>query len=289
MIDPDEDGKYIVGIMCESRSGYELTNARDRNIVQPSVLRGLGWRVLNVHVLDWLDNSGKVLEYLKHEIEVTVAAKRNGERSEEPEEPKKREITFEKDETAADDSDHVYVPFVPEVIGDQEYFFDNSSTSQIKRIIESAVKWEAPVSKDVLLHYVLTAFAMKKSAKAEARFNEIFDGMGLETTARKESVFAWSFDTDPSSYSDFRGAAEDGSKRRLDDIATEEISAAVVYILAASVSLERAELVKETAKLFGFARTTETAELAVSMGISHAVRSGKARIDQETGRILFNA
>ena len=287
IIDPDEEGRYIAGVMCGSRRGYELTNARDRNIVQPSVLRGLGWRILNVHVLDWLDNPGKVLDGLVHEIEATINAKRSGEQAEEQPAGKKREITFEKEEAPAEEDKHVYVPFVPEVIGDQEYFFDNSSTSQIKRIIEAAVKWEAPVSREVLLRYVLAAFAMKKSAKAEARFCEIFDGMGFTTTERKESVFVWSSDTDPASYDDFRGAAEDGTKRKLDDIATEEISSAVVYILKASISLERAELVKETAKLFGFARTTETAELAVSMGIACAVKSGRAKVDPETGRIMY--
>lgn len=288
VIDPDEEGRYLLGIMCGSRSGFELTNARDRNIVQPSVLRGLGWRIVNVHVLDWLDNSAKVMDYLKGEIETTLAAKRNGEPQEEQSEPKKREITFEKEEAPAEDENaHVYVPFVPDVIGDQEYYYDGSSTSQIKRIIEAAVKWESPVSRDVLLHYVLAAFGMKKSAKAEARFAEVFDTLGSEMTKRNESVFVWSFETDPSSYDDFRGAAEDGTKRKLDDIATEEIGSAVVYILKTSISLERAELIKETAKLFGFARTTETAELAVSMGISHAVRSGRAKVDPETGRIMY--
>ena len=288
VIDPDEEGRYLLGIMCGSRSGFELTNARDRNIVQPSVLRGLGWRIVNVHVLDWLDNSAKVMDYLKGEIETTLAAKRNGEPREDDPEPKKREITFEKEEAPAEDENaHVYVPFVPEVIGDQEYYYDGSSTSQIKRIIEEAVKWEAPVSRDVLLHYVLLAFGMKKSSKAEARFAEVFDTLTPEKTERGDSVFVWSFETSPASYDDFRGAAEDGTKRKLDDIATEEIGAAVVYILKASISLERAELIKETAKLFGFARTTETAELAVSMGISHAVRSGRAKVDPETGRIMY--
>ncbi|MBR5089581.1 MAG: DUF3320 domain-containing protein, partial [Ruminiclostridium sp.] len=143
VIDPDEPGTYIAGIMCESRSGYELTNARDRNIVQPSVLRGLGWRILNVHVLDWLDNERKVLEYIKNGIEEALAAKRSGEQPAEPEQ-KKREITFEKEEVQTDENAHVYVPFVPEVIGDSDYFYDGSSTSQIKRIIEAAVEWEAP-------------------------------------------------------------------------------------------------------------------------------------------------
>lgn len=287
VIDPDEEGRYIAGIMCESRNGYELTNARDRNIVQPSVLRGLGWHIINVHVLDWLDNSGKVLAHLQKEIETILAAKRSGETPAEEPKPEKREPEFEREEPEDDGSEHVYVPFVPEIVGDSDYYYDNSSTSQIKRIIEAAVKWESPVSRNTLFSYVLTAFGMKRSAKAEARFEEVFAGLGLQKTERRDSVFVWSFDTDPATYSGYRCTAEDGTKRKLDDIATEEISAAVVRILAASISLERAELIKETAKLFGCARTTEAAELAVSMGISNAVRSGKAKVDPETGRIMY--
>ena len=148
------------------------------------------------------------------------------------------------------------------------------------------MEWEAPVSRDILLHYVLTEFAVKRSAKAESRFAEVFDSLGLDTTARGEHIFVWKKSQIPSEYTEFRTVGENGEKRKTDDIATEEISAAVVYILRTAVSLERAELVKETVKLFGAARTTEAGELAVSMGISHAVRSGKAAVDQDTGRIM---
>ncbi len=287
VVNPDDPGTYLLGVMCGNKSGFELTNARDRNIVQPSVLSGLGWRIVNVHILDWLDNDRKVLDYLDSEIKKTLSAYREGEPVQPQEALKKRELTFEKEESAESENTHIYVPFVPEVIGDQTYYYDESSNSQIKRIIEAAVEWEAPMSREVLLHYVLAAFGMKRSAKAEARFAGILGGMGLRTTERRESVFVWRADQEPSEYCDFRGPAVDGSKRKLDDIATEEISAAVMYILAVSISLERAELIKETAKLFGFARTTETAELAASMGIACAVKSGRAKIDQETGRIMY--
>ncbi|MBP3856157.1 MAG: DUF4011 domain-containing protein [Ruminiclostridium sp.] len=287
VIDPDETGTYLLGIMCESRSGYELTNARDRNIVQPSVLRGLGWRIVNVHALDWLDNDRKVLEYLRGEIEATLAAKRSGEPAPAPAEPQKREVTFEKEEPAESESSHIYVPFVPEVIGDREYFLDNSSTSQIKRIIEAAVQWEAPISRDVLYHYVLAAFGMKSFAKAETRFDKILSEFDYKKTIRDNTVFLWNKDIDPANYNDFRGTSENGIRRKFDDIATEEISAAVRYILAASVSLTRTDLMKETAKLFGFAKYTENASGAISQGIANAVRNGYAKVDQETGRIMY--
>ncbi len=288
IVNPDSDGTYLLGIMCESRSNFELTNARDRNIVQPSVLSGLGWKILNVHILDWLDNDRKELNRLKAEIDSTLEAFRSGEGVVEETVPAKREITFEKDEPSESETPKFYVPYIPETAGDQEYYYDRSSDNQIRRIINETVEAEAPVSRNTLLHRVLGAFGITKmSAKAENRFAEIFDSLDLKKTSRNDLIFVWRRDQEPTEYTDFRGTSEGGEKRRLDDVATEEIAGAVVNILKNSISLERAELVKNTVQTFGAARTTESGELAVSMGIAHSVKSGRAKIDTETGRIMY--
>ncbi len=288
IVDPDAPGTYLLGILCESESRFEITNARDRNIVQPSVLKGLGWKILNVHILDWLDNPDKVLSNLKAEIDSTIRSRRSGEKPQEEPAVQKREITFEKEESPSSAEDHTYAPYVPTVTGDQEYYYDQSSNTQIKRIISEAAEKEAPVSRNVLLHHVLASFGIKKSsAKAEARFAEIFDSLSLTVTERDDNIFVWRNENEPADYRTFRGVSADGEKRRIDDVATEEIGAAVLHILAPSISLERAELVKETVKLFGASRTTGAGELAVSKGIAHAVRKGWAKIDQDTGRIMF--
>ena len=288
IVNPDSEGTYLLGIMCESRGNFELTNARDRNIVQPSVLTGLGWKILNVHILDWLDNPGKVLAYLTDEINRTLEAYRSGEAIVEDNAPAKREIKFEREEPAGSAALVYYTPYIPENAGDPEYYYDRSSDTQIKRIITDIVNAEAPVSRNILLHRVLGAFAVPKmSAKAEARFAEVFDGMELKKTMRGELVFVWRADQEPADYTEFRGTAPGGEKRKLDDVATEEIGAAVVDILRSSISLERPELVKNTVQTFGASRTTEAGELAVSMGIAHSVRSGRAKIDTETGRIMY--
>ena len=288
IVNPDSEGTYLLGIMCESRANFELTNARDRNIVQPSVLAGLGWKIINVHILDWLDNDKKVLGMLKEEIDGTLAAYRSGESIVDEVTPVKREITFEKDAPAESEAPKYYTPYIPETVGDAEYYYDKSSDTQIRRIINETVEAEAPVSRTILLHRVISAFAIPKmSAKAETRFSEVFDSLDLRKTARNDLIFVWKKDQDPDTYTEFRPTAAGGDKRKLDDVATEEIAAAVVDILKSSISLERAELVKNTVQTFGASRTTEAGELAVSMGIAHSVRSGRAKIDTETGRIMY--
>ena len=246
VIDPDKDGEYLLGILCESESNFALTNARDRNIVQPSVLAGLGWRIVNVHILDWLDNEKKVMAYLEGEIDRAKQAAIDGEPVIQAQPAPKKELTFEREEPVTDDSEQVYTPYVPEVIGDSEYYYDHSSDSRIRRLINAAVEKEAPVSKNTLMRYALTAFGIKKpGVKSEARFGEVFAQLELNTTERHGNVFVWRKNQLPEEYDVFRAAAN-GEKRKLDDVATEEISAAVVHILRTAVSLDRAELVKET-------------------------------------------
>ena len=65
---PDDEERYILGIFCGTKSNYESSTAEDRYISQRSVLRGLGWETMNIHILDWLDNKEKVLERIENRI-----------------------------------------------------------------------------------------------------------------------------------------------------------------------------------------------------------------------------
>jgi hypothetical protein len=65
---PTDSGKYILGIFCGTKSGYENTTAEDRYLSQKSVLQGLGWETINLHILDWLDNKEKALERIENRI-----------------------------------------------------------------------------------------------------------------------------------------------------------------------------------------------------------------------------
>ncbi len=70
---PTDSGKYILGIFCGTKSGYEHTTAEDRYLSQKSVLQGLGWETMNLHILDWLDNKEKALERIESRISEILA------------------------------------------------------------------------------------------------------------------------------------------------------------------------------------------------------------------------
>ena len=48
VVNPDKPEEYMMGILCDGRNYYETKTTRDREIVQPGVLAGLGWNVMRV-------------------------------------------------------------------------------------------------------------------------------------------------------------------------------------------------------------------------------------------------
>ena len=62
---PDQ---YILGILCDGRTYYETKTTRDREIVQPNVLKMLNWRVMRVYSIDWYENRERALSQILQEL-----------------------------------------------------------------------------------------------------------------------------------------------------------------------------------------------------------------------------
>ena len=70
VVDPTNRERYFLGILIDSHSRADTKIARDRELTQPSVLQGLGWKVLRVWSIDWMQNRQRVLEAIVQALEV---------------------------------------------------------------------------------------------------------------------------------------------------------------------------------------------------------------------------
>lgn len=61
VVDPANAERYILGIICDGSNYRKMKTARDREIVRPSVLRMLGWRLAHVWSVDWLRDKETVI------------------------------------------------------------------------------------------------------------------------------------------------------------------------------------------------------------------------------------
>ena len=53
VIDPRDNSNYILGILLDGETYLNTQTTRDREIVQPSVLKNLNWNVARVWSVDW--------------------------------------------------------------------------------------------------------------------------------------------------------------------------------------------------------------------------------------------
>ena len=64
VLNPEKKDEYMMGILCDGRNYYDTKTTRDREIVQPGVLTGLGWNVMRVWAVDWYGNHQQVVDRL---------------------------------------------------------------------------------------------------------------------------------------------------------------------------------------------------------------------------------
>lgn len=83
--DPD---KYILGILCDGKSYFETKTTRDREIVQPTILEMLNWKVIRVYSIDWFENHDKALNQLLEDLDKIVSNKDDNDNEEAVEEYK---------------------------------------------------------------------------------------------------------------------------------------------------------------------------------------------------------
>ena len=62
VLNPYCEEEYLLGIMLDGSSYAQSENTRDREVAQPGVLKGLGWKLYRVWTMDWWDNRDRELE-----------------------------------------------------------------------------------------------------------------------------------------------------------------------------------------------------------------------------------
>ena len=69
VIDPSNPERYLLGILIDGRERYSTCIARDRELSQPQVLQGLGWKVFRLWAVDWMMHRERVITELIKAIE----------------------------------------------------------------------------------------------------------------------------------------------------------------------------------------------------------------------------
>ena len=288
---PVKPSEYILGILCDGYSYKESKTAKDREIVQAGVLRLLGWQIHKVWSCDWWDNPDKVLE----EIVLAIKNIKQGDlvpcvpedinpviKNIAPKQDPQQVIILPKPPVSMGKSDYTVCTLkVRNPIPQPDLFLQDYNKKYLIEDIQAVLNVEAPISKELLCRRVLAAWSMVRiGSRIEAWFDVIFAQMNIKHTD-KGNRFFWKADQQPEDYVLYRISNSETDKREASDIPPEEVSNAIREILENQISLNRDELVKDVARIFGFGRTGTYVESAMLSGIEKAVKRGFARVEAE--------
>src|SRR5262249_14332507 len=74
IVDPRQQGRYLLGVECDGASYHSAATARDRDRLRQGVLERLGWRLLRVWSTDWWQDDAGELRRLDAAIEAAMRA-----------------------------------------------------------------------------------------------------------------------------------------------------------------------------------------------------------------------
>ena len=274
--DNESNGEFILGIILDSFTRFSGSSVDDMRITQPGVLKGLGWSVMNVHILDWFDNPASVLTKIEEQFKLAKQAKSEHNEEDEYTRPAYDVSEFETEQTAGEELQiPAFTPCVLPIYGQPDDFTDESNIGKVISAIRKVIEAEAPVSRNALIKKVLSAWGItRKSKLILSVIDRAFTVIEHKTT--DNGSFIWRIDQTPEEYCDFRSGSGD-SKRKIEDICLEEICAAVIYVLKAQVSLPQSDLILAVARIFGYSRVSAVEE-RVMMAARSAQEKGLAVI-----------
>jgi len=287
VVNPDKPDTYIMGINCGNESYYHNGTASDRSLSQPSVLKGLGWNVMSVYIIDWLDNKEKVLSKIKAEIDGAIERYRDPQAAPKAEEKKKQELVFETEEVSSfADSFDEFKSFKIKALGTSESF-NESSTAKITKCINDILADEAPMNKKTLAKKTFSCWGISRpGANMKALFDKAFENSNAQVTTAGENEYVWLKEQSPESYDKCRTVYNGDEKRDIDEVAPEEIAVGIKAIMSRQVAMAREDLLREVAHLFGFTRMTGTLETSVALGIKAAKNRGWVGF-AEDGKVTY--
>lgn len=275
IVHPDNEEKYLLGILLDGDNCYQSATAKDRFVLQPSVLNGLGWQLYRVWVMEWLDNPQAVLEEIKQAAKTALHPKQETIKEDPVEE---KSLSFEKEMVTAESISRkiAYLAMPETIMGKAEEFTNPMSLPKIKQTAIQIIVREAPISKALLLHKLYADWGISRTgSRMEETFESMLKEIELIKTKDNNHEFLWLSNQNPTEYENYRVEDQFGNRRNIEDIPSQEIINAIIEILEMQVSLSREDLIRETGKRFGFTRLGTVMENVVTLAIDKGIQQGK--------------
>lgn len=264
---PQHPETYLMGILMDGQGYRDTQTTRDREIVQPSVLSGLNWKVMRVWSVDWYTNKERVLSRILEQLE------QGEDKKVEKEKPLKFDISAEK-EVVLETLAREYITYVPDI--------RKLPKMTDEQLIKQIVKAEQPISLMLLCRRLCE---LKKTARVtptlQREVQEVVKSAFYVEDDRKGEV-VWTDQETSLTYKWYRTDNE----RDILDIPMVEIRNAVLEAIREQFSIAMENVTLIGAKKLGFTRRGSNVELAFKLALQQLLEAGI--IEEKEGRLTLH-
>jgi len=266
VVDPENPGRYILGIECDGKAYASAGSATDRDRLRTQVLELFGWNIYRVWSTDWYRNPERELQRLIASIEL---AKNITETVDEdtnlyPDDIVRETPVIPDNKTPEYQLAEIHIEHPqPEI---HLYTFE-----QLAGWMADVVKVESPVHIDELSRRIVEAAGFSKAgSRIKYTITQALKYAGEAGKLVTKGDFIW----DPAME---QPIVRDRSKlpaayRKLSFIAPEEIHLAVQKVVVNSIAITEQDAIPLIARELGFARMTEEMRQSLSEAIGKAIQ-----------------
>ncbi len=307
VVDRRRPGRYALGIECDGASYHASATARDRDRLRQAVLERLGWRLFRIWSTDWwLDPDGELRRFDAALAAALQAPLPNdapaGPPARQPESPQPESQPPESQppglqppglqppglqppepQSPATQSpatqptalvaaaDGLAAPVWPLYAaaslapsGTSEAFHAQRHTAVVRQQVAAVLATEAPIKFELLARRVAAAWSIGRTTqRVRERVRR-----ALPADAVEREGLLWAAGQEPGEWRRFRGSLAGAAARDADLLPAIEIEAAMAWVLQQHGSLGEDDLLRETARLFGFARLGTAVRAAMTTGLA---------------------
>ena len=165
-------------------------------------------------------------------------------------------------------------------------FYWPQTFPNIMQVIDSIIEKEAPISRKLLESKVLAIWQITRvGVKVENILETLYVKMSLKKSISNDIIFFWRKDQNPEEYLEYRVPISTEDIRTMDNICEEEIANAILDVVRIQFSMSKSDLIKETAKVFGFNELDEVMQKSIENGIQKAKERKYIEISKDGQKI----
>ena len=281
VVDQEKPGRFVLGIECDGAMYHSAATARDRDRIRQQVLEGLGWRIHRIWSRDWIENRGreieKVLTAVKTAVDSGVGSNPHPGNApthssgSEPSPKYPRPIPESRSPEFPPNTE-IYMPIRLQRQGHGAESFHRAPSRRLEAAVEKVVELEGPIHIELVSKRLADAWGVARVGK---RIRQAIGVAVGNAQARRTVVQRGDFLWPPGLRRPTVRMAKSGqAPRSINEIPIEELVEAAHICVGSALSIEREDLVRETAKLFGI-RASRKSSARLDTAIDSLLHEGR--------------